>query len=159
MRERKSTETGRKVVVCIVCLRSVPPQFGALEHLVLSWWHTVWKGLDDIALLEEVWHWGQALRLKASHPFKSIFFALCSLIEDVSLQLPAPAIKPASCCYAFLPWQTLIRLEAQISPSLYKLPLLWCFISNRNIINTHLNLHWNQEHPSPPIFGLIDATA
>jgi hypothetical protein len=88
----------------------------------------VWRGLEDVALLEEVCHCGRALRFqKTLAIFSSL---LASYIQSrCEHSASAPAATSGACYHASPPsrWWTLASLEPKVNLSVYKLPCCQCF--------------------------------
>ncbi|EDL00606.1 mCG1042685, partial [Mus musculus] len=58
----------------------------------------IWEGSEGVALLEEICHWGWALRFQKSMPGSHLFLCLLPTDKDAKLSATSPAQHlPASC--------------------------------------------------------------
>lgn len=85
------------------------------EYLVPSWWNCLHRKVLSVASLEEVCHWGWALRLQ-----KPTLLPVSFLWLMLSATIPVPVYLPAAVLLA------MIKDSGPISPKLNASLLLFC---------------------------------
>lgn len=97
---------------------------------------TVWKRLNNVALLEEVSHGGELRGFQRLEPIPVNSLCFWFVGPDVKTQLLSQ--PPANCHFCSVivdcrPW----KCTPKINPSFYKLSWPWCFITaNRKVTRT-----------------------